>query len=158
MVSRSGLYATILILSAASPLAAESPREILFPSDTACYARAYSAQHLADHPAQRVSTIALRPEGALVEDPAMLVWVTITLRDRPDEALEALAYCQVQDNMRLGCTMEGDAGAFTIATAKGGAALVSVDKAGMGFEGETDFITLRADAGDDRSFLLQPGP
>ncbi len=128
----------------------------MFPSDANCYARTYSAQHLAEHPAQMVSSIALRPEGAKVEDPAMLVWVTITLRDRPDEALEALAYCQVHDSTRLGCMMEGDAGAFTIATSKGGAALVTVDKAGMGFEGETGFVTLRADAGDDRRFLLQP--
>ncbi|NJS39640.1 MAG: hypothetical protein HC783_12200 [Rhodobacteraceae bacterium] len=158
MVGQSGFYATILILLAAAPLAADSPREVLFPSDAVCYARAYSAQHLADHPVQRVSPIALRPEGAKVEDPAMLVWVTISFRDRPDEALEALAYCQVQDSTRLGCIMEGDAGAFTIAAGKKGSALVSVEKAGMAFETATGFVTLRADAGDDRSFLLQPGP
>lgn len=146
----------MLMLVAAGPLAAESPREVMFPSDASCYAREYTAQHLADHPVQRVTSMALTPEGAQVEDPAMTVWVTATLRDWPGEKLLAMAYCQVEDSDRMTCLMEGDAGAFTVQPAKGGAVLVTVGKAGMGFEGELGFATLRADAGDDRSFLLQP--
>ncbi len=155
MVVRSLAYGAILILTAA-PLAAQSPREVLFPSDASCYAREYSAQHLADHPAQRVSSLALTPEGAKVEDHTMQVWVTVTLRDWPGEQLLALAYCQVADADKMDCVMEGDAGAFTVAPAKGGAALVTVAQAGMGFEGATGFVTLRQDRGDDLSFLVQP--
>ena len=141
---------------AATQLSAQSPREVIFPTDANCYARDYSAQHLADHPAQRVSSMALTPEGAKVEDPAVLVWVTATLRDHPGEQLLAQASCQVADATLMECTMEGDAGAFTIATARNGAVLVTVSPRDMGFEGEMGFVTLRHDQGDDRSFLLQP--
>ncbi len=155
MVIRPYVYGAALILTA-TPLAAQSPREVIFPSDASCYARDYSAKHLADHPVQRVSSIALTPEGAKVEDPAMQVWVTVTLRDQPGEQLLALAYCQVADAASMDCKMEGDAGAFTISSAKSGAVLVTVAKADMGLEGDIGFVTLRHDRGDDRSFLLQP--
>jgi hypothetical protein len=152
---RSMPCAAIFMLGA-SPLLAESPRNVMFPSDASCYLRDYSADHLAKHPKQRVSSIALRPEGALVEDATMTVWVTVTLRDQPGEDLVALTYCQVADADRMDCLMEGDAGAFSLAPAKGGAVLVTVAKAGMGFDGATDFVTLRSDSGDDRSFLVKP--
>ncbi len=153
MVTKSVIYGTVFMLAAGS-VAAQSPREVIFPTDASCYVREYSAKHLADHPVQRITSMALTPEGALVEDPAVTVWVTATLRDWRGEQLVAMAYCQVADAKTMDCVMEGDAGTFTVATAKGGAVLVSVGKEDMGFEGETGFVTLQHDRGDDRSFLL----
>lgn len=155
MVGRSLACAAALLIAAALPLAAQSPQERVFPGGTTCYARDYSAAHLAGHPQQRVTSIALTPDGGVSPDPRLEVWVTVTLRGQPGEPYMALAVCENTGDT-LYCGLEGDAGGFTVEPAKAGAILVKVARRGMSFEGETGFVTLESHRGDDRSFLLQP--
>lgn len=135
---------------------AETPANAMFPTKGSCYAREYARSHLARHPAQRVTSIALSPEPRGASDAILQIWVIVTVRDWPGTKLEALAYCEDAGNGALFCGMEGDAGSFTLKSAKAGAILLSVGRFGMGFEGDQDFITLAPDTGDDRSFLLPP--
>lgn len=152
MVGLERVSAAFLIL--ATPAVAQSPADRFFPTDRQCYARSYTDAHLADHPAQRVTRMEVRPDRAAMA-PFLGLWVDLTLRGVPGGAFEALAQCEnIED--QLYCTMEGDAGAFSLTAAKGGAVLLSVGSRGMGFENEVGFTTLERDQGDDRSFLLRP--
>jgi hypothetical protein len=141
------------LVLAALPAAAQSPTDRFFPTPLSCYARDYTAEHLAGHPQQRASSMALTPLGRT--ERFLEVLVTATLRDGPGEPLTALAYCENIDDS-LYCTMEGDAGAFSITAARDGAVLVEVSSLGMSFEGAVGFVTFERDRGDDRSFLLRP--
>lgn len=154
MVVRSGICLIFLMFSA-QPTLAQSPQDRVFPGGKTCYAREYTPDHLAAHPQQRVTSIALTPAPEVTKDPRLEVWVTVTLRGQPGERYEALAICENTGDT-LYCGLEGDAGGFTVTPAKGRAVLVSVTRHGMSFEGETGFVTLEKARGDDRSFLLQP--
>ena len=144
----------LALLLATGPVAAQSPQEQMFPNPTTCYARTYSADHLAKHPQQRVTKMALVQDHQAAE-PFLSLWVRVTLRGASGGAAEALASCENTSSV-LYCTMEGDAGGFQIEKAKGGAVLVTVSSLGMGFETDSGFITLDRTAGDDRSFILRP--
>ena len=145
--------AAIFMSIAAQPLAAQSPMDTMFPDKSGCYLRQYSPDHLAKHPEQRVTQIGLTAE-ADVAFPMLGLWVDVTLRGQPGGEFLALAECEnIEDT--LYCTMEGDAGAFSIALRKDGAILVEVGRYGMTFENEAGFVTLEQQRGDDRSFLLQ---
>jgi hypothetical protein len=145
-----------MLICFAAPLAAQSPTDLMFPNKSGCYLRQYSTDHLAGHPAQRVTEISLTAEGSIA-DPLLGLWVHATLRGVPGGEFEALAYCE-NEGGQMYCGMEGDAGGFSVAPAKNGAVLVSVSSYGMGFENERGFEQLEPDRGDDRSFLLQPVP
>lgn len=137
-----------------TPVAAQSPMDRMFPTDTSCYARAYTPDHLASHPAQRVTTMRVQPDRQAAE-PFLALHLSLTLRGTPGGAFEALALCENIDGT-VYCTMEGDAGAFSIEDGRGDSVLVTVGSRGMGFENEAGFVTLERDRGDDRSFLLRP--
>jgi hypothetical protein len=156
MVGSPRVSLAFLMLVAALPAAAQSPRDLMFPTASSCYARDYSIAHLASHPMQQVSSISLTPDRAAAADPLLQLWVTVTVRSLPGSRLEALAYCEDNGADTLSCDMEGDAGRFSVTPAKGGAVLVAVSSSGMSFEGDTSFLTLERNQGDDRSFLLQP--
>lgn len=153
MVIRSVSCAAILML--ATPLAAKSPRDQMFPDSASCYARSYSADHLAAHPAQRVTNLSISPVTDFSE-PLLGLYLTLELRGVPGGAFQAYSACENEGGDTLYCMMEGDAGGFQITPAKGGAILVSVSSLGMTFENDTGFATLERSAGDDRSFLLRP--
>jgi hypothetical protein len=138
----------------ATPVAAQSPTDAMFPGRSGWYHRLYSPDHLASHPTQRVTEISLTAEGSIA-DPMLGLWVHVTLRGVPGGDFEALAYCENEGD-QIYCGMEGDAGGFSVAPAKNRAVLVSVSSYGMGFENERGFERLERDSGDDRSFLLQP--
>lgn len=144
----------LALLLAAGPVAAQSPTDRLFPVPSTCYARSYSADHLAKHPQQRVTKMAL-VQDRQAGGPFLNLWVRVTLRGAAGGEAEALASCENTSSV-LYCTMEGDAGGFQIEEAKGGAVLVSVSSLGMGFETDSGFVTLDRTSGDDRSFLLRP--
>jgi hypothetical protein len=149
--------AVVLVLCGGSAVMAQGLGDQLFATDDACYSRKYSSDHLALHPLQQVTGMTLRPEARPV-DAALQLWVSVTLRAWPDEVLLALAYCRDAGADRLACSLEGDAGGFSIIPARDRAVLVSVSDQGMGFEGATGFATLDHNRGDDRSFLLPPSP
>lgn len=146
---------TIFTVCAATAAFAKSPQEQMFPGTDSCYARRYSDDHLAKHPAQRVTEIAISPDFTSA-DPFLGVHLTLNLRGVPGGAFEAYGYCENQGGQTLYCGMEGDAGGFQITPAKQGGILIKVSSLGMGFENEAGFATLERNSGDDRGFLLQP--
>lgn len=127
----------------------------MFPGADSCYARRYSADHLAGHPAQRVTQIAISPDFASA-DPFLGVHLTLDLRGVPGGAFETYASCENEGGETLYCSMEGDAGGFQITPARKGGILITVSSLGMTFENDTGFATLERNSGDDRSFILPP--
>lgn len=154
MVARPGICAALLIL--AQPALAQSPQDRMFPDASTCYARIYSAGHLAQHPAQQVTTMRLSP-AKLGDDPRLLLHVELVLRGTPGGAFEGYGLCE-NEGGSLYCAMEGDAGGFSIDQRDDGAILVAVSSLGMSFENDSGFVTLERNKGDDRSFLLRASP
>lgn len=128
----------------------------MFPDPSTCYARTYSAEHLAQHPDQRVTAMRLFPD-AQADDPRLVLQVQVVLRGTPGGAFAGYGYCENQGE-ELYCAMEGDAGGFSISSARDGAILVAVSSLGLSFENDAGFVTLEKEKGDDRSFLLRPSP
>jgi len=155
MVGKSAICTALFILSGGVAVQAKSPQEQMFPGTDSCYARSYSDDHLAKHPAQRVTRIAISPDFAIA-DPMLGVHLKLRLRGVPGGAFEAYGYCENNGSQTLYCAMEGDAGGFQITPAKKGGILIEVSSLGMSFENDTGFATLEKKSGDDRSFLLQP--
>lgn len=119
---------------------------------SACYLRRYDAAHLARHPDQLVTEIGV---GLLPGESGPMAVVNLRLATRPGERATAIAYCDDSGDS-LACGMEGDAGAFRLERAKDGALRLAVEPRGMTFESATSEITLHADRGDDRVFLIPP--
>jgi hypothetical protein len=129
----------------------------MFPDAATCYARVYADAHLAQHPAQRVTRMRLTPDFQIA-GPLLVLHVELNLRDVPGGWFEGIGSCENAGSTSLYCTMEGDAGGFTVTPAKDGAVLVSVSELGMSFENARGFATLESAQGDDRNFLLRPSP
>ncbi|GAB1478325.1 hypothetical protein MASR2M74_08710 [Paracoccaceae bacterium] len=139
----------------ATPALAESPRAAMFPSDASCYLRHYDKAHLASHPQQQVSEIAIGPQTGSFESDVLSLTVALSLRG-VSEIYTRTAYCE-NTGGSLSCQMEGDAGWFTLTPRKKGAVLLEVGKGGLVFEGR-NFIYISGTMGDDREFLLPPVP
>ena len=141
----------------ATPALAKSPRDMMFPSDASCYLRQYTPLHLAGHPDQRVTLVALGPLSAEWGDPRYLV-LTVALHVRgTSERYQAVAYCENESD-HLYCQMEGDAGGFVLTPGRDGALRMALGRGGIGFEGAQDFLELSGTTGDDRVFLLPAVP
>ncbi|MBP9184499.1 MAG: hypothetical protein KBF78_15290 [Fuscovulum sp.] len=161
MVARAVLIAALL----AGPAGAEGRvgalsgglSGALFPSDASCYLRQYSAAHLAAHPDQRVTQIALGPWGpAWGKDRDLVLTVAVYLTGDA-ERYSGAAWCR-DAGPYLHCRMEGDAGSFALEAATGRALRMTLTGDGIGFEGPRDFVELSARTGDDRVFLIPPVP
>lgn len=155
MVTRSAACAALFILAGGVAVQADSPQEQMFRGADSCYARSYSDDHLAKHPAQRVTRITIGPDFSSA-DPLLVVHLTVDLRGVPGGAFEAYGSCENNGGHTLYCGMEGDAGGFQITPAQKGGILIEVSSLGMSFENDAGFATLERNSGDDRSFLLQP--
>jgi hypothetical protein len=153
MVVRSMACGAILML--ATPIAAKSPQDQMFPDSTSCYARIYTAEHLATHPKQQVTGISVSPDFEFA-DPLLGLHMTLELRNVPGGGFEAYAACENEGEHTLFCSLEGDAGGFQVNPAQDGAILIEVSRRGMTFENSEVFATIQGKAGDDRSFLLPP--
>ena len=143
--------ATMLAFSAQ----AETAGKAMFPRADSCYARSYSADHLAKHPVQRVTSIALRPQPGSAGDDMLVLRLSVALRGRA-ETYVGYGYCENLGKGQLACGVEGDGGTFVLTPAEGGAVLLIVGPDGISFEGTDDFQTLEGRTGDDRRFMLQP--
>lgn len=147
---------TGLMACLALPAAAETPIAAMFPSTASCYLRQYSDSHLASHPDQLVSMIAIGPDPATHgADNALVLRLMVGFRGGP-MAL-AYAYCG-NDGGGIDCVMEGDAGGLAISPANGGGIRARVAPQGLWLETDGGSIMLQADSGDDRSFDLPPVP
>lgn len=149
-------YVFAVLVIFASPASAQSPRDAMFPSDTSCYLRQYSRDHLAKHPNQLVTGISIGPDQDQWESDILLLNLSVTLRGR-DESFAGVAYCENTGGV-LSCGLEGDAGWFMLKPRPKGAVLLSVGKDGISFEGNSSFVSLEGTRGDDREFLLPPVP
>ncbi|MEO5616041.1 MAG: hypothetical protein ABIR04_14120 [Cypionkella sp.] len=144
------LLLTILPL----PLYAQTGATAMFPPEASCFQRHYDAAHLAKHPQQLITDIALTPAEGQEVSTSLVVDISVKLRDISDSYIGS-AYCEA-DSVGLSCGMEGDAGAFSLALREDGALLLKVDPRGMSFEGAQDFLTLSGSSGDDRAFFMYP--
>jgi len=147
---RRALALAPLLTALALPAGAEPLRARLFPEDAACYMRLYGADHLAGHPQQRVTRLALIGEPGQSDASTLVATLRVDIRGSA-ETYVGSAYCQGEGDS-LSCGMEGDAGHFTLSPARMGV-LLRVDGA-ISFEGQGDFLTLSGETGDDRLFLL----
>lgn len=146
----------ILLISAAPALASGSMDQI-FPSDGSCYLRHYDRAHMATHPDQLVTDIAIgpyAPEWGRQDYVAVTVVVSVI---GTDEFLASYAVCR-ENRGSLTCLMEGDAGGFSLKAETSGKVRLEVSRQGMNFEGRSGFISLSGTQGDDRVFLLPPVP
>lgn len=143
-----------MLMVSALPLQAQTAGMAIFPQDAACYQRIYSRSHLDAHPVQQVTMIKLGPADGQMVSALLVVDVSVEMRGKT-ESYVGSAYC-IPTDAGLSCGMEGDAGGFTLRVIKAGGLLLTVDKGGMTFEGETDFVPLSGSTGDDREFLLHP--
>ncbi|WP_306141992.1 hypothetical protein [Roseibium sp. MMSF_3412] len=118
-------------------------------ADGVCYARTYSADHLAEHPGQKVARIwftadpDMRPDGY-----AAVLKFAFTLRD--GRFYQSFAYCRADGF----CGTEGDGGRIQL-TGRGQNLRMSI----------VDYLIVEGDdfspdlmQSDDRVFLLYPGP
>ncbi len=121
------------------------------PHRGGCFHRDYSADHLARHPDQRVTSITLAPVP--LDSPEGEIELNVMIRLRGGGVYSSLAYCS-PSRATLACRMEGDAGTFTLTGAADSALLLNVGPHGISFEGDSEFIALEPDRGDDRVFLI----
>ena len=148
------LFSLCLVL--AGPALAQSPRETLFPSDASCYLRYYNAEHMAKHPAQTVELIQVGPDQTQWQNDELVLKIGLDLRSASGQLL-GYAYC-TPAGKGLTCAMEGDAGSFQLTPARDGAIRIDIGPDGVSFEGDSGFVTLEGNSGDDRSFVMPPVP
>ncbi|UYV39057.1 hypothetical protein N4R57_08615 [Rhodobacteraceae bacterium D3-12] len=148
----------------AAPALADSPLTRHFGASNSCYARSYSADHLAKHPKQQVTAIRIdhfpRVSGPFGKDgqpliypkaPEIVVNLSVTLRGN-SEAYGATGFCW-PDGKGMSCGLECDGGRFNLVDKSGTKLLIT---------GGSDIYFHDCDAGDtvlsrepdDKSFLL----
>jgi hypothetical protein len=145
-----------LLILAALPAQAQSPRQTLFPTDGSCYLRQYSNRHLADHPNQLVTQIALGPEYGQAEADVLILRVAVYARGS-NERFTGSAYCE-NTGASLSCGLEGDGGRFSLSPGKKGALTMRVGRDPLGFEGSRGFLTFGGGVSDDETFLIPRVP
>ncbi len=145
-------------------LAALFPAE---PNDPACYARAYSAGHLADHPQQKVTAIVMRlvnrEAGDDQDNPGVGHLFQLQVKRRGENRLlKALGPCMGEGG-RVFCGVECDGGGLYARKRDDGALILSFDDSwGIRMtttcdEDEADAAELLPGA-DDKVFRLDPLP
>ncbi|MES2434775.1 MAG: hypothetical protein V4586_13250 [Pseudomonadota bacterium] len=144
----------VMVIFFPLPLLAQTGATAMFPPEASCFQRHYDAAHLAKHPQQQITDIALTPAEGQEVSTSLVVDISVKLRGVAESYIGS-AYCE-PDAVGLSCGMEGDAGAFGLALREGGALLLTVDPLGMSFEGAQDFLSVSGTSGDDRAFLMNP--
>lgn len=148
--------AVALCMMLAAPAAAQSLRDThLYAGDgSGCFLRQYSNDHLAKHPQQMVSMIAIgRTDYAPmdVEQPMRMM-----VMFRTGDYATTLAWCR-ESGPGMVCQTEGDGGAFSLEGRTKGAVVLR-PMGDLVIEGAEEFHMLSATSGDDREFLIPPVP
>lgn len=143
----------------ASPAFAENVLDSHFGNpalpSSGCFVRSYSNSHLAKHPDQVATEIAVMVSALSSGGSTPLLDVFVTLRvDR--EQYHGLAACKTKAK-GLTCLLEGDAGGFTLTGENNGAPRLTVGRQGMGLEGD-NLVEISGTQGDDRAFLIPNVP
>jgi hypothetical protein len=146
--------AICISLQAATALA--GPFEEIFPTETSCYLREYASSHLAKHPDQTVTRIALGPDlDAWMGGATSIIRLSLVLRD--GTALTDVADCSSVGAETV-CVMVAGLESVTITVTQDGIRL-QLGPEGMSFE-TTDptmpdavpRVTISGTSGDDRVF------
>jgi hypothetical protein len=132
------------------------PLEDAFPTITSCYLRDYSDSHLAKHPEQRVTRIAVGPDlNAYAEGQVGAIRLSVVLRD--GVALSEVADCRSKGASTF-CVMDAELGIYTINATPEGIRL-QVGEEGISFEtfnpdepDAVDRVMISGISGDDRVF------
>ncbi len=127
---------------------------------TPCYGRTYDDAHLKSHPEQLVRRIEIDMDKTDANDRVNTAerfeLGMAVMTKTSSEWYGNAAICKaVADSAE--CFLDGDGGKFKLTAADDGALRLETGDYGIGFEGEKDFIELKATSGDDRVFLLKPG-
>lgn len=157
-----------LAAAIATPALADKPLTRHFGAQNSCYARSYSADHLAKHPGQQVTAIRLdhfpRLSGPFGADntpliypdaPEIVVNLSVTLRGSPDTH-RATGFCW-PEGAGMSCGLECDGGRFNLVD-KGGAKLLVTGGSDIYFHDCAAGDTVLTRAPDDKSFLLSRLP
>jgi hypothetical protein len=160
---RTSVCLSLLVLSAGiAPSHADSLFETYFSKaagGTPCYARQYTAAHLAKNPKQQVTAFEIdfepaNPDGVLNTAKRFELGVGVQKRGSAEWFTNA-GYC----TMRAGgfdCGLDGDGGQFRLQPASGGRLRLELTRDTMGFEGENSFFEFGGKISDDNVFLLSP--
>lgn len=140
-----------------APAAAQSLIDTHLYADggSGCFLRQYTGNHLARHPQQMVSMIAIGRTDFVPlsgEQP-----VRLTVMFRTGDSASAEAWCR-EGGPGMVCNAEGDAGTFTLEGRAKGAVVLRPVGEGLVLEGADTFHFLSAIDGDDREFLIPPVP
>jgi hypothetical protein len=158
---RTFVAALIAVQAAAPALAQEDPVE----GPTRCFGRAYSVEHLADHPGQRVveMMLVLHPYTYDGRESAGAT-VRAMVRDRYGEFFANSAICDMEAGGGYACGIECDGGRFAVDLAADGTATLRNEDWGFVLHGgceqevaEGREIVIEADA-EHRAFSLYPLP
>ena len=150
----SGVFAAALL--AAAPAAAETNQFFSNYFDklgVVCYARRYDAQHLAQHPRQKVQQIGLYFTSAAKHTPAAFeVGLAIVARGT-GRSFSSPATCAERGDAIV-CNVESDGGTFQLRPRGSGMTLQVVGD-GLRMEGST-FFEAGGTRSDDNLFVLTP--
>ena len=164
MMWRTGLVAVgTAFLAAPSAQAADDFFTTVFAKaqgGTPCYGRTYDDAHLKSHSQQTIRRIEIDMDKADANDrlntSENFELGIAVMTTKSSEWYGNAAYCK-GGAQSAECLLDGDGGRFKLTAASDGAVRLETGDYGIGFEGEKDFIELKADSGDDRVFVLKPG-
>ena len=148
-------------VAAGAPALAQGPFAALFGAagEGACYSRSYDAAHLATHPRQRVTSIAIayRPSAQMKEKSTPQRFeVGLGVRVKGDgELYSRVAYCQPA-GAGFSCSLESDGGQITLTPE--GARGLRLTTGRIAIEGNRRFIEVGGAASDDSTFIMPSAP
>lgn len=151
----------VAVAAAGAPTLAQAPFTALFGAagEGACYTRSYDAAHLAAHPRQRVTSIAIayRPITQMKQKSTPQRFeVGLGLRVKGDgELYSRVAYCQPA-GAGFSCGLESDGGQITLTT--NGARGLRLTTGRISIEGNRRFIEVGGAQSDDSTFMMQSAP
>jgi hypothetical protein len=164
MKMRTSVWLSLLVLSAGiAPGHAQSLFETYFSKADGgkpCYARQYTAEHLAKNPRQQVTAIEVdfeptNPDGVLNTAKRFELGFGVQKRGSTEWFTNAV-YCSLRAG-GFDCALEGDGGLFRLQPASGGGRLrLALTRDTIAIEGEKDFFEFGGKQSDDNVFLLYP--
>jgi len=158
---RTALWLSLIALAAsAAPGHADSLFETYFSKAAGgkpCYARRYTADHLAKHPRQHVVAIEIdfqpaNPDGVLNTAKGFELGFGVQKRGS-SEWFTNSGYCATMAD-RFTCGLEGDGGRFTLRPASRGRLRLDLTGDGMAIEGANSVFEFGGNKSDDNVFLL----
>jgi len=145
-----------LLILAALPAAAQSPRDRMFPSDGTCYLRQYSAGHLASHHDQWVEQIAIGPDRPMADNRYLYLRVAVYARNTADRFTDRAACEDVEG--ALHCQIDGSGGWFVLDTGKQGGLEMTLGRTALTLRSPRSFFTFGGRESDDNTFRIPRVP